>query len=123
MTSTKRPKSKRRKTSLAIGNFWLRVLQCSTSLALKYGSLLSSAPRRSSTFLKSGNSTPAEGNGMAAKYRKIDPRMWDDEKFRLLSAGEKLIAIYAITAQSNRCGIFIYSHGLAREHLGFDRTE
>lgn len=53
---------------------------------------------------------------MAAKYRKIDPRFWGDEKVKQLVPAEKLVALYLITAQSNRCGIFMYSHGMAREH-------
>lgn len=60
---------------------------------------------------------------MAAKYRKIDPRIWDDERFRVLSPGQKLCALYTITAQSNRCGIFVYSHGLAFEHLGIEKMD
>jgi hypothetical protein len=55
---------------------------------------------------------------MAAKYKKIDPRMWDDEKFRSLTNEEKLIAIYIITAQSNRIGLFVFSVGQALEDLG-----
>jgi hypothetical protein len=46
--------------------------------------------------------------------------MWDDEKFRALTAGEKLTAIYIVTAQSNRCGLFVYSHALAMDHLGIE---
>ncbi len=57
---------------------------------------------------------------MAARYRKVDPRMWDDEKFLAMSPTEKLIAVYIITAQSNRIGIFRFSVGLALEHLGID---
>ena len=41
-----------------------------------------------------------------ARYRKINPRLWDDERFVQLDAVEKLIAIYSITAQSNRIGLF-----------------
>lgn len=52
-----------------------------------------------------------------ARYRKIDPRLWRDEKFRRLSRDEKLIAIYIITAQSNRIGIFSFSPALACEEL------
>jgi len=57
---------------------------------------------------------------MAAKYRKIDPRMWDDEKFAELLPREKLIAVYVLTAQSNRCGIFRFSVALAAEQTGID---
>lgn len=55
---------------------------------------------------------------MAAKYKKIDPRMWKDDRFRSLGDVEKLIAIYALTAQSNRIGFFNFSTALAAEDLG-----
>lgn len=55
---------------------------------------------------------------MAAKYRKIDPRIWKDEKFRSLDESEKLVAIYCVTAQSNRIGIFTFSPAMASEDLG-----
>lgn len=55
---------------------------------------------------------------MAAKYRKVDPRIWRDEGFSELNPNEKLIAMYAITAQSNRCGLFSFSIGLAAEECG-----
>ena len=54
-----------------------------------------------------------------ARYRKIDPRIWKDEHFRLLSPQEKLITFYVITAQSNRIGLFNFSPALASEDLGF----
>ena len=54
---------------------------------------------------------------MAARFRKIDPRLWIDEGFRLLSNNEKLSAVYAITAQSNRIGIFHFSPARAAEDL------
>jgi hypothetical protein len=54
---------------------------------------------------------------MARRYRKIDPRTWKDEKFRQLTQAEKLVAIYCITAQSNRVGIFNFSTALAAEDL------
>ena len=55
---------------------------------------------------------------MAAKYRKIDPRIWRDEKFFQLKPEDKLVAIYCLTAQANRCGIFVFSFALAAEELG-----
>lgn len=55
---------------------------------------------------------------MAAKYRKIDPRIWRDERFSRLCAEDKLIALYCLTAQSNRCGIFVFSPAMAAEELG-----
>ncbi len=55
---------------------------------------------------------------MAQKYRKIDPRIWRDERFIKLTEGEKLVAIYCLTAQVNRCGIFTFSPAMAAEDLG-----
>ncbi|UVT18988.1 MAG: hypothetical protein H8K03_14380 [Nitrospira sp.] len=55
---------------------------------------------------------------MASRYRKIDPRIWTDEKFRLLKAEEQRIALYILTAQSNRIGLFTFSPGKACEDLG-----
>lgn len=54
---------------------------------------------------------------MAARFRKIDPRIWTDEKFRQLKAEEQRIALYILTAQSNRIGLFSFSAGKAREDL------
>ncbi len=55
---------------------------------------------------------------MAEKYRKIDPRIWKDENFLPLSERDKLIAIYVMTAQVNRIGLFNFSPALAAEDLG-----
>ena len=55
-----------------------------------------------------------------SRYRKIDPRTWKDEKFRQLDQFGKLIALYCITAQSNRCGIFNFSRGQAAEDLDLE---
>jgi hypothetical protein len=55
---------------------------------------------------------------MAARYRKIDPRLWKDENFQRLNATEKLIAVYCLTGQSNRIGLFNFSPALAIEDLG-----
>ncbi len=55
---------------------------------------------------------------MASRYRKIDPRIWTDEKFRRLSGEEQRIALYILTAQSNRIGLFSFSPGKASEDLG-----
>jgi len=52
-----------------------------------------------------------------ARYRKIDPRFWKDEKVLALSQAEKVIALYAITAQSNRIGLFNFSPAMAAEDL------
>lgn len=53
-----------------------------------------------------------------AKFRKLDPRIWRDERFVTLSPEEKLVAVYCLTAQVNRCGIFVFSPGMAAEELG-----
>ncbi|TMQ30091.1 MAG: hypothetical protein E6K65_06690 [Nitrospirae bacterium] len=48
---------------------------------------------------------------MAARYRKIDPRIWTDEKFRLLTGEQQRIALYILTAQTNRIGRFSFFLG------------
>lgn len=53
-----------------------------------------------------------------ARYRKVDPRFWRDEAVRGLDVTDKAIALYVITAQSNRVGIFNFSPALAAEDLG-----
>lgn len=55
---------------------------------------------------------------MAARFRKIDPRIWTDEKFRQLTGEQQRIALYILTAQSNRIGLFSFSPGKACEDLG-----
>lgn len=56
---------------------------------------------------------------MARKYRKIDPRIWGDERFVNLSNEEKLIALYCLTSpQCNRIGLFRFSVAAAAEDLG-----
>jgi hypothetical protein len=56
---------------------------------------------------------------MAAKYRKVDPRIWRDEKFVELDAIDKLIVHYVLTSlQANRIGLFTFSVALAAEELG-----
>ena len=54
---------------------------------------------------------------MAARYRKIDPRIWTDEKFSRLTGEQQRIALYILTAQSNRIGLFSFSPGKACEDL------
>jgi len=54
-----------------------------------------------------------------AKYRKLEPRFWTDEKVRRLSPDGKLLAVYCLTGpQTNRIGLFAFSKGAAVEHLG-----
>lgn len=56
---------------------------------------------------------------MAAKYRKIDPRIWSDEKFKNLSPEGKLLAVYCLTcSQCNRIGYFHLSLAMASEAIG-----
>ena len=50
-----------------------------------------------------------------AKFRKVDPRIWNDEKFQSLPPLDKLLAVYALTGQCNRIGIFKFSIALAAE--------
>ena len=55
---------------------------------------------------------------MAAKYRKIDPRIWNDEVFIGLDPLGKLIALHVLsTQQANRCGIFVFSLAMAEEQV------
>lgn len=56
---------------------------------------------------------------MAAKYRKIDPRIWRDERVSRLEPLGKLVAVHCIT-ESNRIGIFNFSVASACEDLGID---
>lgn len=57
---------------------------------------------------------------MAAKFRKVDPRIWTDERFRLLSPADRLLAVYCLTCpQCNRIGFFHLSLGHASECLGY----
>ena len=54
-----------------------------------------------------------------ARFRKIDPRIWKDERFIHLQPEEKLVALYCLTCtQSNRIGIFNFSPAMAAEDLG-----
>lgn len=57
---------------------------------------------------------------MAQKYRKVDPRFWDDERMQKLEPSCKLVSLYLMTGQSNRCGLFVFSMGLAVEHTGMN---
>lgn len=58
---------------------------------------------------------------MAAKYRKVDPRIWNDEKFRKLDGDEQRIALYCLTSdQTNRIGLFVFSPAKASEDLNMD---
>jgi hypothetical protein len=58
---------------------------------------------------------------VAPKYRRIDPRIWADERFRTLSVNERVIALYVLTSpQSNRIGLFHFSPAKAAEDLHLD---
>ena len=51
-----------------------------------------------------------------SRYRKVDVRIWTDEKFPNLAAEEKLLAVWLLTnSRLNRCGSFLWSAGLASE--------
>ena len=59
------------------------------------------------------------GGSMASKYRKIDPRIWYDEKFSQLNPTAKLVAVHLITSpEGNRIGLFPMSTAAAAEHCG-----
>lgn len=56
---------------------------------------------------------------MSQKFRKVDPRAWTDEKFRALDSNGKLLALWMLTgSRVNRCGIVLWSPGLASEETG-----
>ena len=55
---------------------------------------------------------------MATKYRKIDPRIWDDEAFDRLNAHEALAAIWLLTSNcTKRCGYSVTTTGEAADKL------
>jgi hypothetical protein len=59
---------------------------------------------------------------MAPKFRKIDPRIWTDEKFRKLPLEGQHLALWLLTtSRLNRCGIVLWSPGLASEETKIDR--
>ena len=58
---------------------------------------------------------------MAAKFRKIDPRIWTDEGFIRLDTEAKALTFWLLTARVNRCGIVQWSPALASEETGIPR--
>lgn len=59
---------------------------------------------------------------MAAKYRKIDPRVWNDEKFASMTLEQKIMAFWMLTnSRLNRIGVVLWSPGLASEETGISR--
>lgn len=53
---------------------------------------------------------------MAAKYRKVDPRIWDDEVFDSLEATDALAALWLVTGRSvNRAGVVVCGLGEAAD--------
>jgi hypothetical protein len=61
---------------------------------------------------------------MAAKYRKIDPRIWDDEDFERLDLPGKLLAFWILTSnQVNRCGICVWRASLVTEQTGIKQPD
>lgn len=58
-----------------------------------------------------------------SRYRKVYSRTWSDEKFIRLAPTRKLVALYIITAQSNRIGIFRFSESLAAEETGLQADD
>src|SRR5688572_16790763 len=69
--------------------------------------------------LRGGGRQGRQGGGrVARKYRRIDPRIWGDERFRSLETDCKLLALYCLTSpQGNRIGLFRFSLALASEDL------
>ena len=58
------------------------------------------------------------GQKTKARYKKIYPKIWSDEKFFGLREPEKLTALYCLSSeQTNRVGLFKLSAGLAAEDL------
>src|SRR5215472_1304616 len=51
------------------------------------------------------------------RYRQLDSRFWIDGGVRILDLTEKLLALYCLTAQTNRIGLFHFSPGRAHEDL------
>jgi hypothetical protein len=61
---------------------------------------------------------------LAAKYRKIDPRFWDDEKVMALDTANTLIAAYCFSnKETNRVGLYPFSVGLASELTKIPRAD
>ena len=59
---------------------------------------------------------------MSWGYKKVYTRFYSDGKVRNLTFDEKLIALYLITGQSNRVGLYRISLAAAAEDLGLDLT-
>ena len=58
---------------------------------------------------------------MAQKYRKIDPRIWDDEVFDELTAIEALAAFWVLTCHGvTRCGVVVAGTGDITDGLRCD---
>lgn len=59
-----------------------------------------------------------------SRYRKIDPRIWDDENFRGLSNDFKIAWLYILTGQStNQIGLFRLSLPEMGESIGVDTAK
>lgn len=58
-------------------------------------------------------------NVMAQSYKKIEPRIWDDEQFdQLADPAEALAAFFLLTGKwTNRAGVAVFSEGLAADKL------
>ena len=60
---------------------------------------------------------------MGQRYRKVNPRFWTDEKIRPLDPIQKLLALYMLTGQVTQIGCYVFSPGMAAEHLGLTRDQ
>lgn len=52
------------------------------------------------------------------KRQPVAVRVWCDRNFRALEVGEQVVALYCLTGQPNRVGLFRFSPGMAAEDLG-----
>jgi RNase P subunit RPR2 len=59
---------------------------------------------------------------VAPKYRKVDPRVWDDEKFIALKERDKLAWFYLLTGpDANAIGLYFLSRERMAKHIGLKR--
>ena len=58
-----------------------------------------------------------------ARYRKLYPCFWRDNKVASLTAEQKLVALYCLTSpQTNRIGLYVLSPGQAAEECGMTQV-
>ena len=52
------------------------------------------------------------------RSQPVAVRVWCDRKFRAMGVSEQVVALYCLTGQPNRVGLFRFSPGMAAEDLG-----